>query len=44
MLFETYNDGFNEGYSENYTRVVMKSDENLSGNIIELTLTKEMLL
>lgn len=44
VLFETYNDGFNEGYSENYTRVVMKSDENLSGNIIELTLTKEMLL
>lgn len=44
VLFETYNDGVNEGYSENYTRVVLKSDENLSGRIIELTLTKEMLL
>ena len=44
VLFETYKDGVNEGYSENYTRVVLKSDENLSGNIIELTLTKEMLL
>ena len=43
VLFETYKNGINEGYSENYTRVVLKSDENLSGKIVELTLTEEML-
>lgn len=43
VLFETYKNGINEGYSENYTRVVLKSDENLSGKIVTLTLTEEML-
>lgn len=44
VLFETYKDGVNEGYTENYTRVVLPSNENLSGKLIELTLTKEMLI
>ncbi len=44
VLFETYKDGVNEGYSENYTRVVLKSDENLSGKIVELALTEDILL
>lgn len=42
VLFETYKDGVNEGYSENYTRVVLNGAENLSGEIIALTLSKEM--
>ena len=44
VLFETYKDGINEGYSENYTRVMLSCEENLSGKIVEVTLTKEMLL
>lgn len=44
VLFETYKNGVNEGYTENYTRVVLPSDENLSGKILKLTLTKEMLI
>ncbi len=43
VLFETYKDGINEGYSENYTRVLLKSEENLSGKIVTLKLTEEML-
>ena len=44
VLFETYKGGINEGYTENYTRVTLKSSENLSGKIVTLTLTEEMLL
>ena len=29
VLFETYKGGINEGYTENYTRVTLKSSENL---------------
>ena len=43
VLFEIYKDGINEGYSENYTRVLLKSEENLSGKIVTLKLTEEML-
>ena len=43
VLFETCKDGVNEGYSENYTRVLLRSEENLSGQIIKLTLDEEML-
>ncbi len=42
VLFETYKNGVNEGYTENYTRVVLKG-ENLSGKIVTLILTEEML-
>ena len=43
VLFETYKDGINEGYSENYTRVVLKSEENLTGKITDLTLSESNL-
>ena len=44
VLFETCKGGVNEGYTENYTRVILKSNENFSGKIVNLTLTKEMVL
>lgn len=40
VLFEQECDGYFEGYTENYTRVKAKSDKNLSGEIITVTLTK----
>ncbi len=43
ILFETYKEGVNEGYTENYTRVRLKSPENLSGQLLNLTLTQENL-
>ena len=33
VLFETYQDGVAEGYTANYSRVAVKSAENLSGEI-----------
>ena len=44
VLFEIYKNGINEGYSENYTRVLLKSDKNLSGEIIRMELTEAELL
>ena len=38
VLFETCKDGFSEGYTENYSRVRVKSDKSLSGQIINVTL------
>lgn len=38
VLFETYKDGYSEGYTENYSRVKLKSDKSLSGQIINVTL------
>ena len=38
VLFETYKDGFSEGYTENYSRVRVKSDKSLSGQIIKVKL------
>ncbi len=40
VLFEQENDGYYEGYTENYTRVKIRSSENLSGQIMEVILLK----
>ena len=44
VLFETYKNGVNEGYTENYTRVLLKTDKNLSGEIVRMELTEAELL
>lgn len=38
VLFETCKDGFAEGYTENYTKVRLKTEENLSGRLITVKL------
>ena len=40
VLFETAKDGFAEGYTENYTRVRLKTDENLSGKLLTVDLVR----
>lgn len=40
VLFETYKDGVLDGYTENYTRVKMSSGKNLSGQLVNVTLTE----
>lgn len=39
VLFETCEDGFFEGYTENYSRACVKSNENLTGKILNVKIT-----
>ena len=39
VLFETYKCGIAEGYTENYSRVKVKADKNLSGQILKTKIT-----
>ncbi len=39
VLFETCHDGLFEGYTENYSRVCVKSDQNLTGKILNVKIT-----
>ena len=36
VLFETYSDGFAEGYTPNYTRVIVKTDKFVNGQIVDV--------
>ena len=38
VLFETLKDGYIEGYTPNYTRVRIKTDKNLEGEILKVSL------
>ena len=38
VLFETFEDSISAGYTPNYTRVAVKSSENLSGKIKKVKL------
>ena len=40
VLFETTSNGWYEGYSDNYTKVKVRSDDDLSGMIFPVKLTK----
>ncbi len=40
VLFEQKTDGFYEGYTENYTRVRVKADRPISGEILSVKITK----
>ena len=40
VLFETGENGYFEGYTENYTRVKVKTDDNLEGQILPVKLLK----
>lgn len=40
VLFETESDGYFEGYSENYTKIKVKADENLQGQILNVKITE----
>lgn len=40
VLFETNEYGFAEGYTENYTRVKVKTPENLQGKLMSVKITK----
>ena len=39
VLFETQGNGIAEGYTPNYTRVVVKSEKVLTGQILDVLIT-----